>query len=191
MAKRESWADWEAALGPGLPPPAVTWTRDELLAAARALGAEVAPRTLAFWEERGVVPRGVLRWEAAARGRVARYAPWVAFLVALVPPLQAAGLSLARVGERLREAAPSAMAYRHQRWQEGLPLAADPAWANAVLAAFGWPVAQAARELAARYNRLRPAGAPPIAGLRIAYLDPDGKPIGLAGTVVLGPGVHS
>ncbi len=103
--KRQTWRDWMRDAAPDVPEPTELLTREEFLAELNQLGLDVDEGTLRFWENRGVLPRGVRRWDPTVRARRAYYAPWMLAMVLLLRALQRSGLSLQEVTTRLRSSA--------------------------------------------------------------------------------------
>lgn len=74
----DDWKKWQSEFAPA---PTELWTRAEILATAKRLGARrpdgkpVDDRTLRFWEENGVIPRGI-EGKLSARGYTYRLYPW-------------------------------------------------------------------------------------------------------------------
>ncbi len=100
--KRQTWQDWMRDVAPDVPEPTKLLTREEFLAELNRIGQDVDEGTLRFWENRGVLPRGVRRWDPAVRARRAYYPPWMLAMVLLLRALQRRGLSLQEVTTRLR-----------------------------------------------------------------------------------------
>ncbi|MDP9470661.1 MAG: helix-turn-helix domain-containing protein [Chloroflexota bacterium] len=100
--KRQTWQDWMSDAAPDVPEPTKLLTREEFLAELNRIGQDVDEGTLRFWENRGVLPRGVRRWDPAVRARRAYYPPWMLAMVLLLRALQRSGLSLQEVTTRLR-----------------------------------------------------------------------------------------
>src|SRR5262249_32616345 len=100
----QTWMDW----APAMPEPDASdlLTRRDFLAALRARNVHVAERTLIYWEKRGALPRPIP--QRLGRAAQAAYPAWAVPIAASVPGLQAEGLSLPEIGEKLRQLAQTA-----------------------------------------------------------------------------------
>jgi DNA-binding transcriptional MerR regulator len=86
---------WRALMSPWWPDPEPLLTRGELVDRLRSTGVNITPRTLAFWEQQGVVPRAVRRFHNGKTQAV--YPEWMIPLVTSVREMQQAGLSLEEI----------------------------------------------------------------------------------------------
>ncbi len=152
---RETWVDWIPAGWFG-PSDEELITRDELLNRARALGADIHPRTLQILENQGLVPRPVRRWhDGAVR---ALYAPWVVDLTLRAYERRRGRWPLDRALEDVRGAVKNAMfVYAMDRWGgRGIPL----------------EFMEQLRELADRQTAITGT---PIVSAEIRFLDESGR----------------
>ena len=101
----DDWKQWQAEF---VPEPQELWTRAEILEAADRLGVRrpdghpVDDRTLRFWEENGIIPRGT-EGKIAGRNYTYRLYPWwVVDLLHQVCRYQAAHVKLEDLPARMR-----------------------------------------------------------------------------------------
>lgn len=93
-SKHPTWRDYQE---PGSPEPE-TFTRPQFVERLRTEGLDVSPRTLAYWESEGIIPRSVREWRDVAPQSV--YPAWMLDVVRTVRGMQAEGATL----EQIRDA---------------------------------------------------------------------------------------
>lgn len=98
--KRETWRDW---MSPEAPEPTELLSRDELVNQLRQEGIKVSAADLRNWQDDGIVPYGIRRWYQGATRTL--YPPWMAYTIRELREMQATGLALPEIKQRLRVAA--------------------------------------------------------------------------------------
>ena len=95
--RTRTWLDYQE---PGTPEPSPLLTRSEFVERLRAEGVDVTPRTLAYWESEGVIPRAVRRWRDGAPQSV--YPEWMLAVVRTVRGMQAQDATLDQIRHAIR-----------------------------------------------------------------------------------------
>ena len=94
---KETWQDWQL---PGTPEPEPLLTRAEFLDRVRAEGGNVSERSLAHWENIGVLPRPVRRWRDGKPATL--YPEWLVPAVTTIRIMQEHGERLAAIRGTIR-----------------------------------------------------------------------------------------
>jgi hypothetical protein len=104
--KKGTWKDW---LPPGAPEPDVLLTRAQFLDRINQRGFDVSEGDIRFWEQRGILPGSVVRWDPEAKAPRAYYPYWMIAPVILLREFQLDGMSLRDIAPRLRIVAEQAI----------------------------------------------------------------------------------
>jgi DNA-binding transcriptional MerR regulator len=123
---RATWLDWQRVAVPEAPEPRELLTREEFVDRLNGIGLDIdVDSNLRYWERKGILPRAIRRGDGVTRTSRSYYPPWMIGLVILLRELQADGLSLPEIAQRLRAEAPRVI---NRSWSADLVGGTEAYW---------------------------------------------------------------